>query len=65
MTQNSEQVLNFLKQNYGTEFSKQQIAEALGISVPAVTGSMNSPIKKKIKKKKKKKKRKKLRKMKQ
>lgn len=46
MTQNSELVLNFMKKNYGKEFSKQQIAEALGISVPAVTGSMNSLIKK-------------------
>ena len=46
MTQNSELVLNYLKQNYGKEFSKQQIAEALGISVPAVTGSLNGLIKK-------------------
>lgn len=46
MTQNSELVLNYLKKNYGSEFSKAQIAEALGISVPAVTGSLNSLIKK-------------------
>lgn len=45
MTQNSELVLNFLKKNYGSEFSKKQIAETLGISVPAVTGSMNALIK--------------------
>ena len=31
MTANSEMVLNFLKNNYGKEFSKQQIAEALGM----------------------------------
>ena len=46
MTQNSELVLNYLKKNYGSEFSKAQIAEALGISVPAVTGSLNGLIKK-------------------
>ena len=45
MTQNSELVLNYLKKNYGSEFSKAQIAEALGISVPAVTGSLNGLIK--------------------
>lgn len=46
MTQNSELVLNFLKRNYGKEFSKQEIADALGISVPSVTGSINGLIKK-------------------
>ena len=46
MTQNSELVLNFLKRNYGKEFSKQEIANALNISVPSVVGSMNSLIKK-------------------
>ena len=29
MTQNSELVLNFLKKNYGSEFSKKQIADTL------------------------------------
>ena len=43
---NSELVLNFMKQNYGKEFSKQEIAKNLGISLPAVTGTMNSLIKK-------------------
>ena len=43
---NSEKVLNLLKQNFGQEFSKQQIAENLGISVPAVVGSMNALLKK-------------------
>ena len=42
MTVNSELVLNYLKQNYGKEFSKQEIAAALGISVPAVTGTVNA-----------------------
>ena len=43
---NSERVLNFLKENYGKEFSKQQIADALGISLSAVIGSIN-PLEKK------------------
>ena len=45
-TVNSELVLNFMKKNYGKEFSKQEIADALGISIPAVTGSMNALVKK-------------------
>jgi Mn-dependent DtxR family transcriptional regulator len=35
-----------MKENYGKEFSKQEIAEALGISLSAVIGSIN-PLKKK------------------
>lgn len=46
MTANSELVLNYLKTNYGKEFSKQDMAKNLGISVPAVTGSINALIKK-------------------
>ena len=46
MTNNSELVLNFLKKNYGKEFSKQEIADAINASIPAVTGSMNALIKK-------------------
>lgn len=46
MTQNSELVLNFLKSHYGTEFTKQEIADQLGISVPAVTGSINGLLRK-------------------
>ena len=46
MTQNSELVLNYLKTNYGREFSKQELVEALGISLPSVTGTLNSLIKK-------------------
>ena len=43
---NSELVLNWMKQHYGEEHSKQEIAAALGISVPAVTGTINSLVKK-------------------
>ena len=46
MTINSERVLNFLKQNFGKEFSKQELVAALNISMPAVTGTMNALIKK-------------------
>ena len=46
MTINSERVLNFLKDNYGKEFSKKEIADALGISLSAVIGSIN-PLEKK------------------
>lgn len=42
MTINSETILNYLKANYGTEFSKQELSKNLGISVPAVTGTINA-----------------------
>lgn len=41
-TINSLQVLAYMKQHFNEEMTKQSIAEALGISVPAVTGSVNS-----------------------
>ena len=46
MTTNSELVLNFLKSHYGTEYTKDDISKALGISVPAVTGSINGLLRK-------------------
>ena len=46
MTINSEKVLSFLKEHYGQEYSKQEIADALGISLSAVIGSIN-PLEKK------------------
>lgn len=46
MTVNSLAVINFLKSNYGKEFSKQEIADELGISLSSVIGSMNSLVKK-------------------
>lgn len=46
ITPNSELTLNFLKKNFGKEFTKQEIAEALNISIPAVTGSINGLVKK-------------------
>lgn len=46
MSINSEKVLNFLKEHYGEVFSKQEIADALGISLSSVIGSIN-PLEKK------------------
>lgn len=46
MTPRSQMVLAHLQANYGKEFTKQEIAEALGISVPSVTGSVNGLVKK-------------------
>ena len=45
-TMNAEMVLNYLKSNYGQEFTKNQLVEALGISLPSVTGSINGLVKK-------------------
>lgn len=47
MTPNSKLVLDYLKQNYGQEFTKQEIASTLGIPMPAVVGSTNAMKKKK------------------
>lgn len=46
MTVNSELVLNYLKKNFGKEFSKHEIAQALGIPLPAVTCTINALTKK-------------------
>ena len=46
MSINSERVLNFLKEHYGQEYSKKEIADALGISLSSVIGSIN-PLEKK------------------
>lgn len=46
MTTNSKMVLNYMKENYGREVTKQDIAEALHISLPTVTGSINGLVKK-------------------
>ena len=37
----SEKVLAYLKANYGTEVTKQEIADALGVSLSTVNGSVN------------------------
>lgn len=45
MTENSKKVLDYLKAHYGEKLTANQIAEALGITVPAVTGSVNGLVK--------------------
>lgn len=40
MTINSERVFNFLKENYGKEFTKQEIVEKTGCKMAAVSGSI-------------------------
>ena len=47
-TINSERVLNYMKEHYGEELTKKGISEALGITIPAVTGSINGLVKRKF-----------------
>ena len=46
MTENSKKVFEFLKKNYGKEFSKHEIVEQLDIPMSAVSGSINGLISK-------------------
>ena len=39
---NAEKTLNFLKEHYGTEYSKQELADALNIPLSSVIGAINS-----------------------
>lgn len=41
MTQNAKLVLDYLKTNYGKDITAQAMAKDLGISINAVTGSVN------------------------
>ena len=41
MTQNSIAVFNYQKAHYGEKITAQQVAAALGVSLSAVTGSVN------------------------
>ena len=45
-TVNSEKTLNYLKEHYGEEVTKKEIADALDIPFASVTGAMNAFIKK-------------------
>ena len=47
-TPNSIAVFNYLKTNYGKNFSKQEISEALGIPLSSVTGAINAYSKKNL-----------------
>ena len=46
MTTNAMNVFNFMKAHPGEEFTKQEIAAQLNVTVQAVTGTTNSLIKK-------------------
>lgn len=46
MKDSSKMVLNYMKENYGREMTKQDIAKALSLSLPTVTGSINGLVKK-------------------
>ena len=48
MTDNSRKVFNYLKEHYGEKLTHQQIVAALGVSSPAVTGSVNGLVKKEL-----------------
>ena len=41
MTDNSRKVFDFLKANHGVKITASDIVKELGISMPAVTGSVN------------------------
>lgn len=46
MTQNSKMVFNFLKEHNGVKVTAQEVAKELGITINAVTGSVNGLVKK-------------------
>ena len=46
MKESSRKVFDFLVANYGTKVTGNDIAAALGVSVPTVTGSVNGLVKK-------------------
>lgn len=46
ITQGSQMVLNFLKRNYGTEFTKKEIAEGAKVSFNTVNGSIRGLVQK-------------------
>lgn len=41
MTDNAKLVFSYLRENYGKDITAQEIAKDLGISINAVTGSVN------------------------
>lgn len=46
MTENSKNVFHFLHDNAGLNITAQEIAQKLGITISAVTGSVNGLVKK-------------------
>ena len=47
-TPNSIAIYNYFKNNFGKEFSKQEVAEALNIPLASVTGAINAYAKKNL-----------------
>lgn len=47
MTDNSRKVFEFLKENHGIKMTGQEVAQKLGVTINAVTGSVNGLVKKK------------------
>lgn len=46
MSDNGKKIFGYLKDNFGTEMTAHDMAEALGLTVPQITGSVNSLVKK-------------------
>lgn len=46
MTDNARKIVNFMKENYGTDMTAQEIAKELGLTINAVTGTVNGLVKK-------------------
>lgn len=46
MSDNGKKVFGYLKENFGSQMTAHDIADALGVTVPVVTGSVNSLVKK-------------------
>ena len=46
MKETSRSIFEFLKANYGADLTANDIASALGVSVPTVTASVNGLVKK-------------------
>lgn len=46
MKENTKAILNYLKENNGEQITAQEIADALGLGVRSVIGSVNSFVKK-------------------
>lgn len=46
MSDNGKKIFGYLKENFGAEMTAHDMAEALGFTVPMITGSVNSLVKK-------------------
>lgn len=46
MTENSRKIYGYLKDNHGKKLTANEIKDALGVTISAVTGSVNGLVKK-------------------